>query len=374
MKQPSSTPWWQPSGEVKQVRVIQSKSNTNFFVLAVVIALIAGGVGAVVVRSTTTNIGANLVETNNKVERAPDSIAALAARVIPAVVSISVKGSSSSGTGSGFFLDSNGYILTNNHVVEAAATRGTITVELSNGKKYGAKLMGRDNSYDLAVLKIDVTSAPTLQLGNSDLVQVGDSVIAIGSPLGLSGTVTSGIISSKNRAVTTGNGSGESSFINALQTDAAINPGNSGGPLVDSTGAVIGVNSAIATLGSSSQTGSIGLGFAIPINQAKKTAEQLIKTGFATYPIMGISVDTRFTGTGALISSDGAGITPAGPADKAGLKAGDIITMLDGIEINNSDELIVAIRSKSVGDKVKVKYTRNNISREATVTLDASKK
>jgi putative serine protease PepD len=374
MKQPSSTPWWQPSGEVKQVRVIQSKSNTNFFVLAVVIALIAGGVGAVVVRSTTTNIGANLVETKNKVERAPDSIAALAARVIPAVVSISVKGSSSSGTGSGFFLDSNGYILTNNHVVEAAATRGTITVELSNGKKYGAKLMGRDNSYDLAVLKIDVTSAPTLQLGNSDLAQVGDSVIAIGSPLGLSGTVTSGIISSKNRAVTTGNGSGESSFINALQTDAAINPGNSGGPLVDSTGAVIGVNSAIATLGSSSQTGSIGLGFAIPINQAKKTAEQLIKTGFATYPIMGISVDTRFTGTGALISSDGAGVTPAGPADKAGLKAGDIITTLDGIEINNSDELIVAIRSKSVGDKVKIKYTRNNISREATVTLAASKK
>ena len=374
MKQPSSTPWWQPSGEIKQVRVIQSKSNTNFFVLAVVIALIAGGIGAVVVRSTTTNIGANLVETNNKVERAPDSIAALAARVIPAVVSISVKGSSSSGTGSGFFLDSNGYILTNNHVVEAAATRGTITVELSNGRKYGAKLIGRDNSYDLAVLKIDVTSAPTLQLGNSDLAQVGDSVIAIGSPLGLSGTVTSGIISSKNRAVTTGNGSGESSFINALQTDAAINPGNSGGPLVDSTGAVIGVNSAIATLGSSSQTGSIGLGFAIPINQAKKTAEQLIKTGFATYPIMGISVDTRFTGTGAQISTDGAGVTPAGPADKAGLKAGDIITTLDGIEINNSDELIVAIRSKSVGDKVKIKYTRNNISREATVTLAASKK
>ena len=374
MKQPSSTPWWQPSGEVKQVRVIQSKSNSNFFVIAVVIALIAGGVGAAVGRSTTANIGANLVETKNKVERAPDSIAALAARVIPAVVSISVKGSSGSGTGSGFFLDSNGYILTNNHVVEAAGTSGTITVELSNGKKYGAKLMGRDNSYDLAVLKIDVTSAPTLQLGNSDLVQVGDSVIAIGSPLGLSGTVTSGIISSKNRAVTTGNGNGESSFINALQTDAAINPGNSGGPLVDSTGAVIGVNSAIATLGSSSQSGSIGLGFAIPINQAKKTAEQLIKTGSATYPIMGISVDTRFTGTGAQISTDGAGVTPAGPADKAGLKAGDIITTLDGVEINNSDELIVAIRSKSVGDKVKIKYTRNNISREATVTLAASKK
>ena len=374
MKQPSNTPWWLPSSEEKQIRVIQSKSNSNFFILAVVIAVIAGGIGATIGRTASTNIGANLVSTKNKVERAPDSIAALAARVIPAVVSISVKGATVSDTGSGFFLDSNGYVLTNNHVVEAAATSGTITVELSNGKKYGAKLMGRDNSYDLAVLKIDVTSAPTLQLGNSDLVQVGDSVIAIGSPLGLSGTVTSGIISSKNRAVTTGNGSGESSFINALQTDAAINPGNSGGPLVDATGAVIGVNSAIATLGSSSQSGSIGLGFAIPINQAKKTAEQLIKTGSATYPIMGISVDTRFTGTGALISSESIGVTPGGPADKAGLKIGDIITNFDGVEINNSDELIVAIRSKSVGDKVKVKYIRNKINKEATVTLAASKK
>ena len=373
MKQPSSTPWWQPSGEIKPVRVIQSKNNTNFFALAVVIALIAGGIGAAVGRSTTTNIGANLVETNNKVERAPDSIAALAARVIPAVVSISVTGSSGSGTGSGFFLDSNGYILTNNHVVEAAATRGTITVELSDGKKYGAKLMGRDNSYDLAVLKIDVTSAPTLQLGNSDLVQVGDSVIAIGSPLGLSGTVTSGIISSKNRAVTTGSGSGESSFINALQTDAAINPGNSGGPLIDITGAVVGVNSAIATLGYGNSPGSIGLGFAIPINQAKKTAEQLIKTGSATYPIMGITVDTSFTGNGALISNQGAGITAGGPAAKAGLKAGDVITKLDGKSIDNSDELIVVIRSKNIGDKVKVEYSRNNVTREVVVTLAGSK-
>jgi putative serine protease PepD len=314
------------------------------------------------------------VETKNTVERAPDSIAALAARVIPAVVSISVKGATISDTGSGFFLDSNGYVLTNNHVVAAAATSGTITVELSNGTKYGAKLIGRDSSYDLAVLKIDVAAAPTLQLGNSDQVQVGDAVIAIGSPLGLSGTVTSGIISSKNRAVTTGNGSGESSFINAIQTDAAINPGNSGGPLVDATGAVIGVNSAIATLGTSSQSGSIGLGFAIPINQAKKTAEQLIKTGSATYPIMGISVDTRYTGTGALISSEGVGITPAGPADKAGLKVGDVIFEFGGVNIGNSDELIVAIRSKNIGDKVKIKYTRNNITKEAIVTLAASKK
>ena len=147
-----------------------------------------------------------------------------------------------------------------------------------------------------------------------------------------------------------------------------------GGPLVDATGAVVGVNSAIATLGAGSQSGSIGLGFAIPINQAKKTAEQLIKNGFATYPVMGISVDIRFTGTGALISSEGVGITPGGPADRAGLRVGDVITSLDGVAINNSDELIVVIRSHNVGDLVKVKYSRNSISREAIVTLAASKK
>ncbi|MFM8632262.1 MAG: S1C family serine protease [Candidatus Nanopelagicus sp.] len=373
MRHPSDTPWWQASTESKPVRIVSSRSNSNFFVIAVVIALIAGGFGAAIGRGSATNIGANLVQTTSSIERAPDSIAALAARVIPAVVSISVKGAGGSGTGSGFFLDSDGFILTNNHVVESAARSGSITVELSDGKKYRAKLIGRDGPYDLAVLKIDVVGAPTLQLGNSDEVLVGDAVIAIGSPLGLSGTVTSGIISSKNRAVTTGGGSGESSFINALQTDAAINPGNSGGPLVDATGAVIGVNSAIATLGFSAQAGSIGLGFAIPINQAKKTSEQLIKTGSATYPIIGISVDTRFTGTGALITSEGVGITPGGPAAKAGLRAGDVIIEFDGAEVENSDELIVMIRSKNIGDKVKIKYKRGNLSKEVTVTLAASK-
>ena len=373
MRPPSDTPWWQSDAETKPAQLVKARSNSNFFVIVVVIAVIAGGIGAVIGRSSSTNLGANLVQTNNTVERAPDSIAALAARVIPAVVSISVNGVTGSGTGSGFFFDSDGFILTNNHVIDAAARGGTINVKLSDGKKYPAKLVGRDSSYDLAILKIDVIAAPTLQLGNSDQVQVGDAVIAIGSPLGLSGTVTSGIISSKNRAVTTGSGNGESSFINALQTDAAINPGNSGGPLVDATGAVVGVNSAIATLGLTSQAGSVGLGFAIPINQAKKTAEQLIATGSATYPIMGISVDSRFTGSGALITIEGVGITPGGPADKAGLKEGDLIIEFNGAEVENSDELIVMIRSKSVGDKVTIKYQRNNILRQTTVTLAASK-
>ena len=373
---PSETPWWRPATESANKNSPVKQSNSFFIIASLVIALIAGGVGATIGRTSSSNISSSFVSTENTVERAPGSIANLAARVIPGVVSISVEAASGSDTGSGFFLSSDGYVLTNNHVVEAAASGGTITVAISTGKKYSAKIVGRDASYDLAVIKMDVTGAPTLQLGNSEKVQVGDAVIAIGSPLGLAGTVTSGIISAKNRPVTTGTGSGESSFINALQTDAAINPGNSGGPLVDATGAVVGINSAIASLGSSAggQSGSIGLGFAIPINQAKKTAEQLIKTGSATYPIMGIAVDTRYTGNGALISSEANGVTSGGPADKAGIKAGDLIVAIDGVEIASSDELIVAIRSHNVGDKVKIKFKRNAVTREVTVTLAASKK
>ena len=260
-------------------------------------------------------------------------------------------------------------------IAEAVTGNGVISVTLNSGQEYTAKVIGRDSSYDLAVLKIAATGLQALQFGDSDKVAVGDSVIAIGSPLGLSGTVTLGIISAKNRAVTAGETGSDNSFINALQTDAAINPGNSGGPLVDSTGSVIGVNSAIATLGTSfgGQTGSIGLGFAIPINQARKTADQLIKNGKATYPVLGVSIDMKFEGEGALITKNDKAILPGGPAAKAGLKAGDVITKFDGRTITTAEELIVAIRAKSVGDKVELTYTRNGVSATATIVLDAGK-
>lgn len=377
------SPWWQPADSQSKIFTYNtfggnsfSKKNPNsFFILvAVLVSLVSGAIGATIGR--TTSGSANIVTTQNSIERAPDSIAGIAARVSPSVVEIDVTASSGSDTGSGFFIDSDGYILTNNHVVEAAASGGRIRVTLANGKKYDAKIVGRDSSYDLAVLKTELVDAPALQFGDSDKVAVGDAVIAIGSPLGLAGTVTSGIISAKNRPVTAGNGSGESSFISALQTDAAINPGNSGGPLVDATGAVIGVNSAIASLGSAfgGQSGSIGLGFAIPINQARKTADQLIKNGFATYPILGVSIDSRYSGDGALVSNQSNAILPGGPAEKAGLKPGDVIIAIDDQQINSSDELIVAIRRHSVGDKVTVKYVRNSITRQVTLTLAASKK
>jgi len=367
---PANAPWWLAASQSEQPQ-ISTRSAGISIRLALVMTLLAGGVGAIVDRTLTLH-NTNLVSTHSSVQRAPDSIAGIAARVSPSVVSIDAQTPSGGDTGSGFFIQSDGTILTNNHVVEGAVTSGgSITVNLTNGKSYPAKLIGRDSSYDLAVLKIDVTDAPALQLGDSEMIQVGDPVIAIGSPLGLAGTVTSGIISAKNRAVTSGGGTGESSFINALQTDAAINPGNSGGPLVDINGAVIGVNSAIASLGASfsSQSGSIGLGFAIPINQAKKTAEQLIKTGKATYPLMGISVDSAYAGGGARIANVPNAILPGGPAAKAGLKAGDIILEIDGKAVANSDELIVAIRSHNVGDRVTVKFQRGTATRTVSLTL-----
>jgi putative serine protease PepD len=336
-------------------------------------ALIAGAIGGIAGNlangSALFDSQVNLVATNNAVERAPESVAAIASRVLPSVVSISTRSRSGAGTGTGFVIRSDGYILTNNHVVENVARGGSLNVSFNDGKVVRGKIVGVNPAYDLAVIKVTRTGVPALQFGNSDSVQVGDSVIAIGSPLGLSGTVTSGIISAKNRAVTAGADQGESSFINALQTDAAINPGNSGGPLVDRTGAVVGVNTAIATLGSfSGQTGSIGLGFAIPINQARRTAEELIKTGKSSYPILGVSVDTNYGESGALITS----VSPGGPADEAGIQEGDIIINLDGRVITNPDELIVAIRNRAPGDRVSITLKREEVTKVVKATLVAA--
>ena len=373
-----NTPWWISEHPVVTAADVKKRNTrTVGFGVAITMALIAGVVGSIAGR-TTANIDSktNLVTTKSVIERKPDSIAGIAARVSPSVVSIDVRSENSGGTGSGFFLDNLGYILTNNHVISSAAINNSkITVKLANGKNYSAKLIGRDVAYDLAVIKISVTDAPALQLGDSDEVQVGDGVIAIGSPLGLTGTVTSGIISAKNRPVTSGGGTSESSFINAIQTDAAINPGNSGGPLVDLSGAVIGINSAIATTGYGygGQGGSIGLGFAIPINQARKTADQLIKNGSSTYPIMGVSLDTRYSGNGAKISTEAGSVTPGGPAERAGIEPGDVIIEIDGKAVGTSDEAIVNVRSHSVGDSIKVKFKRDGVTKEVTLKLIAAK-
>lgn len=283
----------------------------------------------------------------------PDtSIAGIARKVLPTVVSIRVESASAAGTGSGFVIQSDAaksYILTNNHVATGAGTGATITVSLQDESEVAATVVGTDDSYDLAVLRVPVGNLPVATLGDSDSVVVGDTTVAIGSPLGLTGTVTSGIVSALDRPVTAGDQSA-SSFINAIQTDAAINPGNSGGPLVNSSGQVIGVNSAIASMGSSfgGQSGSIGLGFAIPINQARRVAQELIATGKSTHPILGVSVDMSYTGVGARISE----VASDGPAASSALKPGDVVTKVDGRRIADGTELIVRIRAHKVGDTV----------------------
>lgn len=272
--------------------------------------------------------------------------------VTPSVVSISATTSSGGGTGSGWIYKSSSsfsYIITNNHVIEAAATTGTIKVELTNGEQYTAKIVGRDPGYDIAVLQIQIGNLPAVALGDSSKVSVGDPVLAIGSPLGLASTVTSGIISALNRPVSTGTVDAQS-YVNAIQTDAAINPGNSGGALIDSQGRIIGVNSAIATLSSGSASGSIGLGFSIPINEAKRVIDEIIATGKSTRPVLGVYFDPTFTGIGAKIARLSAGEG----AEKAGIPVGSVIRSIDGVKVIDNDTAIVRIRSYVPGTVVSV--------------------
>ncbi|MEY3650144.1 MAG: hypothetical protein RL370_847, partial [Actinomycetota bacterium] len=279
-------------------------------------------------------------------------VKSIAALVTPSVVSIKVTAPSGSGSGSGSIYKTNStssYIITNNHVVDSAAIGGSILVEFINGDTVAATIVGRDSNYDLAVLKVEKGNLPTIKIGNSSNISVGDPVVAIGSPLGLASTVTSGIISAKNRPVTTGT-SGAESYVNAIQTDAAINPGNSGGALLDSAGRIIGVNSAIATLSSGGVSGSIGLGFSIPINEAKRIVDELIATGKSTRPVLGIFFDTTYAGVGAKISR----LSPGDPAEKAGIPAGSIIKSIDGVKIADQVGAIVRIRSYAPGASVTV--------------------
>lgn len=294
-----------------------------------------------------------LMEIGTPANGSGGSVATIAAEVSPKVVSIAVSAPGGSGTGSGAIIRSSAtesFIVTNNHVIASAASSGTIRVELNDGERYSATIVGRDVAYDLAVLRIAKGNLPKLEFGNSSTLIIGEPVIAFGSPLGLSGTVTSGIVSAVNRPVTTGS-LGSESYIDAIQTDAAINPGNSGGPLVDSEGLMVGLNSAIATLGTSTSSGSIGLGFSIPINQAKRIINELITTGKSTRPLLGIFFDVTYTGDGAKILRFN---EPDSAAQKSGIPVGSIITRIDRFKINDLLDAIVRIRSYAPGDEVNV--------------------
>lgn len=309
--------------------------------------------------------------------RPPDSVAGIAASVLASVVSIETASAQVQGTGSGFVIRADGYILTNNHVIADVADGGDIRVVFADGTQEAAEVVGRTTSYDLAVLRVDRTDLPALDFGDSDAAVVGDPVIAVGAPLGLESTVTTGIVSALNRPVSAGDGDG-SAFINAIQTDAAINPGNSGGPLVNSAGDVIGINSAIARAPGnlSGAVGSIGLGFAIPSNQAARTAEQLISEGRATYPIVGLLLDRRYSEEGVKVVDEPTEgvepVTPGGPADKAGIRPGDVIVGFEGRPVTEPDQLIVAIRAQRPGDTVTLTVRRDDEERDVDVVLDAA--
>jgi putative serine protease PepD len=319
--------------------------------------------------TTPTTISVPVISSSGPIAGGPraNPVVTVANKVLPSVVSIDVRGKSEEVTGSGFVYDAEGRVVTNNHVIEPAAKSGTIRVILPDGSVRSARVVGRSPSYDIAVIELDdKTGLVPATLGRSDPVRVGEAVVAIGSPLGLNATVTSGIISATHRPVTTG-GSGETSFINALQTDAAINPGNSGGPLVDLDGFVIGVNSAIATLGTTSggPSGSIGVGFSIPIDQVKHTVREIIATGHAEYPVIGAQVSLERSLDGAKVLD----VTNASPAADAGLEVGDIVTAINGDQIADGVELIVAIRSYQPGDVITMTVDRDGDTRQVKVTL-----
>jgi putative serine protease PepD len=300
------------------------------------------------------------------------SVAAVAQEVLPSTVQVQAQyqGQDDGATGSGFALDGKGHFITNNHVVaDAAENDGPIEVVDQDGNRYGATVVGRSPTYDLAVLFVqDGPELPAASLGASEELRVGDAVVAFGSPLGLSSTVTAGIVSALNRPVTTGDSNNQQSYITAVQTDAAINPGNSGGPLVNLRGQVVGVNSAIATTGGAvqSEAGNIGVGFAIPIEQVKITADQILRTGEARYPVIGAKVVTGTdSGKGAEISD----VLPGTPAEDAGLREGDLVIELDGTRVSNGIGLIVAIRAHQPGDEVEFHLVRDEEEMTIYVTL-----
>ncbi|MGW4198971.1 trypsin-like peptidase domain-containing protein [Streptomyces sp. NPDC005004] len=385
-------PWAVPHSPLQQtgvaVPVERRPKRTVLLGWGLAVALVAGGVGGFAgAWLERAGIGDVHLPRAAKVPagRASDSVAGIAARALPSVVTLHVSGDDEAGTGTGFVLDTRGHILTNNHVVAPASSGGEITVTFSSGDTARARVVGRDSGYDLAVVQVSGVSGLTpLPLGDSDDVRVGDPVVAIGAPFDLANTVTSGIISAKERPITAGGEKGDGSdisYVDALQTDAPINPGNSGGPLLDSHAQVVGINSAIRSADSDadsgeSQAGSIGLGFAIPANQARRVAEELINDGHATHPVIGVTLDMGYTGDAARVSAKGGAggpaVQPGGPGDRAGLKAGDLITAVDGHRVHSGEELIVRIRAHRPGDRLRLTVERAGAKHAVPLVLGAS--
>jgi putative serine protease PepD len=333
------------------------RANGLVTLVAVLALLVGGGAGALggyLVADSKTSSAPSALDVPLPATQASTSpagsIEAVAEKVLPSVVQLRTQ----SGEGSGFIIRADGLIATNNHVIEEAAKGGTLKVVFQDGQTADATVIGRDPSSDVAVVQAKGVSGKTsIVLGRSDDLKTGQAVIAVGSPFELSGTVTSGIVSSLHRPTRAGGESGsEATVMDAIQTDAAINPGNSGGPLVNMAGQVVGINSAIYSPnsfnGRGQQGGSVGIGFAVPIDQARRTADEIVKSGKATQTVLGVRVQTLENGSGAQVSE----VTPGGAAQQAGIAVGDVVTKLDDRRIDTSDALVAAVRSKAPGDKV----------------------
>jgi putative serine protease PepD len=347
-------------------------------VLSLIVGLVAGSVGGAIGYELAGGGGARAISALDlpapdalPVANVPNgSVEQVAQRVTPSVVQLRVHGTRVAGEGSGIVLSADGLILTNNHVVEPAANGGDLAAVLQDGRSVPVQIVGRAPSFDLAVVRAQgLTGLTPVELGSSSTIRVGQGVVAIGSPLGLSGTVTSGIISALDRPVRAGGeGSGQETVLDAIQTDAAINPGNSGGPLVDMQGRVIGINSAIASLGSGSgQAGSIGLGFAIPIDQARRIGNELVHNGQATQAILGVTVPAAQPEDTAARVRD---VTPGGAAAAAGIQPNEMIVKVDDRVIDSGDALIAAIRSHAPGSRVSITVKNTaGATRQVEVTL-----
>lgn len=347
--------------------------------ISVLSALLAGALGgalgyAFAVRGGVggggTTLGAAPASPPAGAQRPPDSLAGVAERLLPSVVTVRVTGSGSSSVGSGFVVTADGYAITNDHVVGEDARQASVM--FSDGSTAPAEVVGKDPESDVAVIKISKTGLQPVEFGDSDAIAVGDPVLAIGSPLALANTVTAGIVSAVDRTIEANEGGGPVRYYAAIQTDAAVNQGNSGGPLVDSGGRVIGVNSVIKSLSEDEEAaGNIGLAFAIPINQAKRIAQDIIDTGTARRTVIGASVgDNGRSASGVRLDA----LEPGGPAASAGLAVGDVLLKIDGHTLEEPADLIALVRKYAPGSVVTVEFRRGSASRSASVTLAADAK
>jgi putative serine protease PepD len=351
-----------------------SASLSQVLLISVLAALLAGALGGALGYVAAVRGGAgngNVLGGGSTApalaQRAPTSLAGVVKTVLPSVVTIRVDNDFSSAIGTGFIVTTDGYVITNDHVIDGLS--GNATVTFSNSTTAPASLVGSDPESDIAVLKLAKSSLPAVTFGQSDSLAVGDPVLAVGAPFDLPDTVTYGIISALHRPLEISASGGPTRYYSAIQTDAAVNHGNSGGPLFDAAGRVIGVNAVIKSTGASEQdSGNIGLAFAIPIDEARRVAEQIIDSGKVTHTIIGATVASAYRPSangGVPLGS----VTPGGPADNAGMKSGDMVMEIGGSPLTASGDLIALVRAYPPGAVVPVVYTRNGVSHTVEVKL-----